>query len=343
MNPLTPSAAERYDRALSLARHRQLPQDQPVPQPTAVWPAENIDLLARYQHWLLSSGVSRYVTEIIHLPMAGHVLGLALKPHPQLDLDRDLNPALAYIEAKQLSRAWTKNCRNALLKFRHFLRQERGLPDLPRFNQTVDLSRYQAGLPVWLLTHLQRYQRLQQAHWRPARLPQTIKRFWSVHTCIFRWLGVHHPFNQPLEIKRQHVLEYLDQRLAAGLAVSSVNYELRCLQAVLRYLQEQDYAVPQAVLRMPGLKPAARLPRFLTETQVIRLRDELERGVTGASPAAAKRDALLLRAAFYLLWQGGLRLGEVEELLLAEVDLAGRRLTVRQGKGNKDRTVYLTD
>jgi len=38
----------------------------------------------------------------------------------------------------------------------------------------------------------------------------------------------------------------------------------------------------------------------------------------------------------------GLRLGEAEELRLEDLDLPERRLTVRQGKGRKDRTVYLT-
>ena len=51
----------------------------------------------------------------------------------------------------------------------------------------------------------------------------------------------------------------------------------------------------------------------------------------------------MVRAAFYLLWQSALRLGEVEELRLEDLDLSGRRLTVRQSKGMKDRTVFLTD
>jgi integrase len=55
------------------------------------------------------------------------------------------------------------------------------------------------------------------------------------------------------------------------------------------------------------------------------------------------RDALLDRAAFYLLWQGGMRLGKVEELRLEDLDLMNRKLSVRQSKGMKDRTVYLTD
>lgn len=38
-----------------------------------------------------------------------------------------------------------------------------------------------------------------------------------------------------------------------------------------------------------------------------------------------------------------MRLGEVEELRLENLDLTGRKLVVRQGKGRQDRTVYLTD
>ncbi len=59
----------------------------------------------------------------------------------------------------------------------------------------------------------------------------------------------------------------------------------------------------------------------------------------GISP----RIALLDRAAFYLLWQGGLRLAEVEELRLEDLNLGQKQLTVRNGKGRKDRTVYLTE
>jgi hypothetical protein len=52
---------------------------------------------------------------------------------------------------------------------------------------------------------------------------------------------------------------------------------------------------------------------------------------------------VLDRAAFYLLWQGGLRLGEVEELRLDNLNLTHKQLVIRQGKGRKDRAVYLTD
>jgi hypothetical protein len=53
--------------------------------------------------------------------------------------------------------------------------------------------------------------------------------------------------------------------------------------------------------------------------------------------------APLVQAAFYLLWQGGMRVSEVEELRLEDLDPAQKRLSVRDGKGKKDRTVYLTE
>jgi len=109
--------------------------------------------------------------------------------------------------------------------------------------------------------------------------------------------------------------------------------------------------VPQALLRIRGLREPDRLPRFLTDEQVGALRDDLERRVAQARTPVQRRNALLDRAAFYVLWQGGLRLGEVEELRLEDLDISApldaglqdRRLVVRQGKGRRDRTVYLTD
>lgn len=331
-------AAARYETARRHARHRRLPPDYPVPQPTTAWPAENVALLERYREWLLSGGASQAVIHTLYLPMAGHALGLNLKPHPQLDLDADLERALDYVKAKHLSAEWTNMCRVALEKFRLFLRQQRGQIELVL--RPLNRERYCAGLPDWLIEQLERYQHLMQRHWRPARVNEQTLRFWGSHTRLWRWLFEHYPLTELADVKRQHVLDYVDQRLAAGYAASGINQDLRCFHAFLLHLQDQDYRVPLALLRIRGLKQSDSLPRFLTDTQVRLVRDDLEGRV---AQAAQRRDALLDRAAFYLLWQGGLRLGEVEELRLEDLDLPGRRLTVRQGKGRQDRTVYLTD
>ncbi len=100
--------------------------------------------------------------------------------------------------------------------------------------------------------------------------------------------------------------------------------------------------MPHSLMRLPCLKEPDSLPRFLTDEQVKLLRDDFEGRVKAAIDARDKRDALLDRAAFYLLWQCGLRVGEVEELRLEDLDLNARRLMVRKGKGQIDRGVFLT-
>jgi len=343
MSPITKAtnAAERYDTNRRLSRDHLLPPGYPRPQPTTAWPAENVALLERYWEWLLSGGASPKEVHHLYIPMAGHALGLNLKPHDQLDLDADLEKALDYVKAKRLSAEWTDMCRVALVKFRRFLRQERGLA--PAQPPPPDLSRQQEGLPQWLIEQLTRYQHLMERNWRPARLDTQIRCFWSGHVRLWRWLVQERGLCEFRDLKRQYVLDYIDHRLTAGYAVSGINADLRNLHAFLLFLQDQDVPVPQALLRVPSLKPPDSLPKFLTDEQVHLLRDEIEAGVARAGTLVQQRDALMERAAFYLLWHGGLRLGELEELKLEDLDLHGRKLMVRKGKGLSDRAVYLTD
>jgi integrase len=108
------------------------------------------------------------------------------------------------------------------------------------------------------------------------------------------------------DIKRQYLLDYFDDCLARKYAVSTINSRLHDFQSVLRYLQEQEEVlVPQVLLRLPGLKLPDRLPRFLTDEQVRQVRDDLEARVAQVRFPSQQRDALLDRAVFYLLWQGG--------------------------------------
>jgi integrase len=145
------------------------------------------------------------------------------------------------------------------------------------------------------------------------------------------------------DLKRQYVLDYVDHRLGEGYSVTGVNGDLRNLHTFLVFLQEEGYNIPHSLLRIPGLKQPDPLPRYLTDEQVKKLRDEIEKTVPEAPLASHRRLALLIRAAFYLLWQGGMRMGEVEELRLEDLDSPQKRLSVRDGKGRQDRTVYLTD
>jgi site-specific recombinase XerD len=337
--PSTP--AEMYDRALRYARDKRLPPDYPKPRPTCEWPAENITLLEEYCEWLRAGGASPAVIRIIYLPMAGHILGLALKPHPQLDLESDLQRGLDFLKAKRLSAQWTDVCRCAMLKFRRFLSHQRGQIEskVTPYEHKHDTQ----GLPLWLVNELERFQHVQQRNWREARLEYAIRRFWAVHLHVWRFLCEKCGVKQLADVKRKHLLDYMDERLQAGYAASSINTDVRTFHGFLAFLQEEGCSVPRSLFRIPGLKQPEPLPKFLTDEQVRLLRDEFERRVAQARDFRPRRDALLDRAAFYLLWQSGLRMGEVEELHLEDLDFLGKKLTVRQSKGLKDRTVFMTD
>ena len=334
---------ERYDTTLHRAHRGRLLPDTIEPQPTSQWLPENIQLLARYYVWLQEENSTQNCIKQIYLPMAGHILGLNLKPHAQLNLTTDLDKAMTYIHAKQLSQSWTDICRRALNRFRRFLQYERQIPPLPFQPLDVDVQQYQTNLPTWLIEQLQHYQHQRQVRWRPARLRESIRQFWRNHTQIWRWLFTQADVTRLPNIRRHHILTYMDGQIDAGYAVSSINHDLRAFQATLGFLQEQGFQIPIALFRIPTLKNPDRLPRFLRDEDVCRLQQDLEQRVQKASTPAQRENSLLDRACFYLMWHGGLRVSEVEEVRLDDLNLAQSRLMVRQGKGMKDRTIYLTE
>lgn len=246
-----------------------------------------------------------------------------------------------YVRAKGTGLDWQKACRHGLEKFRRFLRLERGLGEESKITP-FDVAAHTQGLPPWLVTELERYQRIQQKNWRGARLDLNLRGFWQKHTLLWRYVCRERGVQHLAELKRQHILDYIDQALAQGYSIASVNTQVHLLRSFLLFLQGEGVTVPQSLLHIPSLKVPDSLPKYLTDEQVGQLRVEIERSLQASVTFGQRRQALLDRACFYLLWQGGMRLGEVEELRLEDLDLAGKRLAVRNGKGLKDRTVYLT-
>jgi len=298
-------------------------------------------LLEDYCEWLRSGGASPAVIRTIYLPMAGHVLGLALKPHPELDLDTDLQRGIDFLRAKQMSAQWTDVCRCAVLRFPRYLSHRRGIVESKV--TPYDPEPKTKGLPGWLVDELRRFQHVQQRNWRSARLEDGIRRFWGTHLRVWRFLCEQHGVKELGDVRRRYVLDFVDHRLSAGYAVSGINGDVRTFHSFLGFLQEEGYAVPQALLRIRGLQQPDPLPRFLTDEQVGLLRGEFEQCASEERNYRHHRDVLLDRAAFYLMWQSALRLREVEELRLEDLDLGGRKLIVRQSKGMKDRAVLMTD
>jgi site-specific recombinase XerD len=100
------------------------------------------------------------------------------------------------------------------------------------------------------------------------------------------------------DVRRKLLYDYAEQRLSLGKSVSTIYADLRNFHSFMRYLQEEDYPVPQALLRLLGLKQPERLPKYLTDEQVKALQDEFEGRVMTANGPHRQRDALLDSAMF---------------------------------------------
>jgi site-specific recombinase XerD len=132
---------------------------------------------------------------------------------------------------------------------------------------------------------------------------------------------------------------YQSQRVAhEGVTATTVN---RVLCYVLTALQEQAEAgvpVDAAVFRLRPLPEPQRLPRYLPESDCQRLETFVQARLDSPDPLTR-----LENACFLVLAHTGLRASECVYLQVGDLDLPGRRLVVRQGKGRKDRVVYLSD
>ncbi|MCP4425488.1 MAG: hypothetical protein GY803_13425, partial [Chloroflexi bacterium] len=296
------TAAARYDRALRKSLKMNPPSPRvAVPQLTNRWPEENVAFLERYRDWLVGIGAADSVINQHRIPMAGYVLGLALKPHDQLNLVNDFEKIMRFVEVRLVSERWKKNCRHSLDWFRRFVKEERGMVVIDK-RSYGDAERYKTGLPEWLIGQLTKYLHIRQANWRSSRMGLSTYQFWYKTTRIWRWLFAHTEIREPQDVTRDHLFKYIDEQLVAGYKPSSINHDLHTFQGTLRFLQQQGMTVPHQLLTLSGLKKSHSLPRFLTDAQVVALRDDLTRRVEQAATAAAGRDARFDLAAFYLLW-----------------------------------------
>jgi integrase/recombinase XerD len=206
-----------------------------------------------------------------------------------------------------------------------------------RSGDEMDLSRYWEGLPGWLTSLLQEYILYRQRRWKPSQVRnltrvqlRTLHRAW-------RWLLDHAQIDSVADLKRAHMQCFVEARLAAGLKSESVNAELTALWAFLSYLEERDYPVSPSVFRVKRPKRGDPVPRFLNELDYQRLESQVLQATQ-----AGERDDRLDRAWFYLLSEAGLRISEVCDLRLGDIDLMGQRLVVRHGKQDRDRTLPLS-
>jgi site-specific recombinase XerD len=202
---------------------------------------------------------------------------------------------------------------------------------------SLDLSRFWVGLPAWLIEPLAEYIAHQQRRWKPSQVQHHTRNRLQALRQVWRWLLEERDGSGFTALGRRDVQAYVDARLGTGVAASTVNRQLRDLWAFLRFVEDRGQPISPGVFRIARLKEGKPLPCFLTEEEYRRLGAQIR-----AQTAAGTSDDRLDRAWFYLLAHGGLRLGELCDLRLGDLDLGGQRLAVREGKGKRDRIIPLS-
>jgi len=159
---------------------------------------------------------------------------------------------------------------------------------------------------------------------RRNRSPHTVDSYRRDLVTFFAQVG-----KAPAAVRPQDVAGYIEGQQAAGHKPTTINRRLSAVRQLYFYLRDEEgLALEPPVRDTHYLKLPRPLPRFLTDEEVNRL-------------FAVIQDARD-RALFTLVLRCGLRVAEVVQLQLQDVDLTGQRIMVRQGKGRKDRLVYLS-
>jgi site-specific recombinase XerD len=126
------------------------------------------------------------------------------------------------------------------------------------------------------------------------------------------------------------VLSYIDWLLSRRLSPKTINCHLACISGFYQYLHyEQDIEVKNPVKSGYSLRMPKPLPRYVKDEHLKELFELIK----------TRRD----RAMFMVMLRCGLRVEEVAHLQLSAIDLRRRQIMVHNGKGGKDRVVYISD
>ena len=126
----------------------------------------------------------------------------------------------------------------------------------------------------------------------------------------------------------------LDQKPKKNLISGSINRHLSSLRGYLKYLIKMDYKTPiapQAIELLRTEKKHPRVPEFEEIKKLIEAPTQFEKN---------KIVALRNRAILETLFSTGMRISELINLKMNEIDKTGRVFV--RGKGKKERFVYLT-
>jgi site-specific recombinase XerD len=155
--------------------------------------------------------------------------------------------------------------------------------------------------------------------------PNTVKNYLNGLKLFVVWLDV------PIEeTTYRKIVAYMDYLLGKRLKPKTVNCYLNSVSQFYHYLSEEEEVPIVNPVKKPNIMKLPRgLPKHLNDEHIEILLKNLK----------GPRD----RAMFMIMLRCGLRVEEVAHLSLGDIDLKRRMLLVQDGKGAKDRIVYISN
>lgn len=153
----------------------------------------------------------------------------------------------------------------------------------------------------------------------------TIKNYLHRLQLFVIWVAI------PVEsVSLSDIKRYIDVLLDAGLTAQTINAHLIAIRRFYNYLiDEENSSLLNPVKKGLALRIPSPLPRHVQNANVIHFFESVKK----------PRD----KAIFMLMLRCGLRVNEVANLTLNSIDYSRSQIVVRDGKGNKDRVVYISN
>lgn len=154
--------------------------------------------------------------------------------------------------------------------------------------------------------------------------PHTVKNYMNIIRQYVLWIDV-----QIEMVDHNKIGEYTDHLLYRRLKPKTINCHLACIRVFYDYMHhEEGIDVKNPVKRGSALRMPSPLPKHLRDEEVVLLFDNIKK----------LRD----QAMFRIMLRCGLRVDEVANLYISDLDLKHNKIFVRNGKGRKDRVVYVS-
>jgi len=193
-------------------------------------------------------------------------------------------------------------------------------------------------LPPWLANAVDANLSWRWPTWRGQTAYRLGGNFISLVIRISSWLEIHRQIEGWESFRRVDLQAWLESRYQDDVSDVTIRNELARFRGLLKFLETRDYPIDPGLFRVqPPQQNAKPLPRYLPEADY----RWLETNVLQATREDTY-DACFDRAWFLTLAHTGVRLSEMLDLRLSDLDLDKGLATVRGGKPDRDRVVFLT-